>query len=47
MSRRLAIFSVFSLVLGTIADANTASTLKITCSGNLTNTRADGVTLGQ
>jgi len=30
-----------------IADANAASTLKITCSGNLTNSRADGVTLGQ
>ena len=35
------------LVLGTIAYADAASTLKMTCSGNLTNTRADGVTLGQ
>ncbi|MGO8925136.1 MAG: hypothetical protein ACLQF4_19630 [Xanthobacteraceae bacterium] len=32
---------------GTIADANAASTVKLTCSGTLTNTRADGVTLGQ
>jgi hypothetical protein len=30
-----------------IVDARAASTLKITCSGNLTNTPADGVTLGQ
>jgi hypothetical protein len=47
MPRRLAMVCVCSLVLGTIADANAASTLKITCSGNLTNSRADGVTLGQ
>ena len=26
---------------------STASTLKMTCGGNLTNTRADGITLGQ
>jgi hypothetical protein len=32
---------------GAIADGNAASTLKMTCSGTLTNTRADGVTLGQ
>jgi hypothetical protein len=30
-----------------MVDANAASTLKMTCSGNLTNTREDGVTLGQ
>ena len=35
------------LVSGPIVDANAASTLKMTCSGNLTNTREDGVTLGQ
>jgi hypothetical protein len=35
------------LVSGPIVDANAASTLKITCSGNLINTREDGVTLGQ
>jgi len=47
MPRRLAIFSICSLVLGTITNADAASTLKITCSGILTNTREDGVTLGQ
>jgi hypothetical protein len=47
MSKRLTILVSSWLVLGTIADANAASTLKMTCSGNLTNTRADGVTLGQ
>jgi hypothetical protein len=38
---------IFSLVSGAIVDGNAASTLKMTCSGNLNNTRADGVTLGQ
>jgi len=33
--------------LGTIVDANAASTLKVTCTGNLTDTPTDGVTLGQ
>jgi hypothetical protein len=47
MSKHLAILFGPWLVLGTIADADAASTLKVTCSGNLTNTRADGVTLGQ
>jgi hypothetical protein len=47
MLERLRFVCIFSLVVGTIADANAASTLKITCSGNLTNTRSDGVTLGQ
>jgi hypothetical protein len=37
----------FFALSGTIVDGNAASTLKMTCSGNLTNTRADGVTLGQ
>ena len=37
---------ILSLFLGAIADANAASTIKITCNGSLTNTRA-GVTLGQ
>ncbi len=36
-----------ALVIGsTIVGPSSASTLKMTCSGNLTNTRADGVTLG-
>jgi len=47
MPRHLAISCICLLVLGMIADASAASTLKITCSGDLTNTRADGVTLGQ
>jgi hypothetical protein len=47
MFNRLAIFCVFSLLLGSIADGHAASTLKITCIGNLTNTQADGDTLGQ
>ena len=47
MSKRLTLICIFSLVLGAFADASAASTIKITCSGNLTNTRADGVTLGQ
>jgi hypothetical protein len=46
MSKRLTLICIFSLVLGTMADGNAASTLKMTCSGNLTNTREDGVTLG-
>jgi hypothetical protein len=47
MLKRLTFVCIFSLVLGTIVDGNAASTLKMTCSGNLTNTRADGVTLDQ
>jgi hypothetical protein len=47
MSKRLTFIFIFALLLGTIDNASAASTLKITCSGNLTNTRADGVTLGQ
>jgi hypothetical protein len=35
------------VISGTIVDGHAASTLKMMCSGNLTNTRADGVTLGQ
>jgi hypothetical protein len=46
MSKRLTLICIFSLVLGTMADGNAASTLKMTCSGDLTNTREDGVTLG-
>jgi hypothetical protein len=46
MSTRLTFFCIFVLLLSTVANANAASTLKVTCTGNLTNTRADGVTLG-
>jgi hypothetical protein len=46
MAKLIAIGS--ALIIGSaIVDATAASTLKISCSGNLTNTRADGVTLGQ
>jgi hypothetical protein len=46
MAKRLTFFCILSLGLGTIIDGNAASTLKMTCSENLTNTSADGVTLG-
>ena len=47
MSKCLTVVCIILLVLGTIADGTAASTPKITCSGELTNTREDGVTLGQ
>ena len=47
MLTRITVLCILLLVLGTIVDGNAASTLRMTCSGNLTNTRADGVTLGQ
>ena len=47
MSKRLTIPVTFWLVLGTIADGNAASTLKLTCTGELTYTRKEGVTLGE
>lgn len=46
MSKRLTFVSVFVLLVGTIVDANAASTLRVMCSGKLINTSADGVTLG-
>ena len=36
-----------ALILGSISDGHSASTVKMTCSGSLTNSRTDGVTLGQ
>jgi len=47
MFNRFTFVCIFSLVLGAIADGNAASTIKMTCSGNLTTTQADGDTLGQ
>jgi hypothetical protein len=47
MSKRLAFSCFCLLILGTIADGNAALTLTMTCSGGLTNTREDGVTLAQ
>jgi len=46
MLKRLTFVCISSFLLGAIVDGNAASTLRVTCSGNLTNTRADGVTLG-
>ena len=46
MPKRLTFVCVV-LVLGMSVHANAASTLRVTCSGNLTNTREEGVTLGQ
>ena len=46
MSKYFTFVCILSLVLSTIADGNAASTLKVTCTGNLTNTRTDGITLG-
>jgi len=47
MFQRLTFVCIFLLALGAIADGNAASTIKMTCSENLTNPRTDGVTLGQ
>jgi hypothetical protein len=47
MFKRLTFVCVFLLALGAITDGNAASTVKVTCGGNLTNTRENGVTLGQ
>ena len=35
------------VMVGAITNGNGASTVKMTCSGSLTNTQADGDTLGQ
>ncbi len=47
MPKRFTFAFSFVLTLGVIIDANAASTLKMICTGNLTNTREDGVTLGE
>jgi hypothetical protein len=46
MSKHLEFVCILTLVLGAIADADAASAPKMTCSGSLTNTRENGVTLG-
>jgi hypothetical protein len=38
---------IVSLIAGATSAGNAASTLKITCTGSLTNSRTDGITLGQ
>jgi len=47
MSKCFTFVWIFALTCGEIVDGNAASTLKLTCGGQLTNTREDGVTLGQ
>ena len=47
MPKRLTFVCIFVLILSTIVDANAASTLRVTCNGELTNRRTDGVTLGR
>jgi hypothetical protein len=47
MLNRLTSLCILSLVLGAIADGNAASAPKMTCSGELTYSRDNGVTLGQ
>jgi hypothetical protein len=47
MSNRVTFLCALTLILGAITHGYAASTLKVTCSGNLTNTEADGDTLGQ
>jgi hypothetical protein len=47
MFKSFTFICIVSLTLGAMSDGHSASTIKITCSGSLTNTRADGVTLGQ
>jgi hypothetical protein len=46
MLMRLTLVCTALLLSSSITDVNAASTLKLTCTGNLTDTRADGVTLG-
>jgi hypothetical protein len=47
MSKRLTFSLIFAFVWGGIVHGNAASTLKLTCIGEFTNTREDGVTLAQ
>jgi hypothetical protein len=46
MFKRPTLFCSFWLIMGATLHANAASVPKMTCSGNLTNTREDGDTLG-
>jgi hypothetical protein len=45
MWKRLALISILMLVLGAMFSGNAASTVKLTCTGYLTNSRTEGVTL--
>ena len=46
MLKRLPLVCIFLLLEGTMLNGNAASTIKLTCTGSLINTRSDGVTLG-
>jgi hypothetical protein len=46
MSKHLTFVCILVLILGAVVDANAASTLRMMCTGELTNTPTDGVTLG-
>jgi hypothetical protein len=47
MVKRFTFIRMVALIVGATTDGNAASTVKVTCSGSLTNSRAEGVTLGQ
>jgi hypothetical protein len=47
MAKRLVIFAMLSLVLGTIVDASTAWSFQLTAAGRLTIMREAGLELGQ
>jgi hypothetical protein len=47
MAKRLAIIGSFSLILGTIVGASTASSFQMMCSDYFTNTREMGVSIGK
>ena len=47
MFKRLTFLCILSLIEGVTTNGYAASTLKMACSGNLTNTRENGVTLGE
>jgi len=48
MAKQAPLAIAIALIMGgTIVECRAASGLRLTCSGNLTNTREDGLTLGQ
>ncbi len=47
MFKNFTLICILPLVLGAIPSVNATSTIIMTCIGNLTNTEADGDTLGQ
>jgi hypothetical protein len=47
MPKRLTILFRFWLLFGAIVDASAASMLKLTCTGELIDTRKDRITLGE